>query len=81
RRSSRFVQTHKRNLQVARKVYWFEKFNWFITSENFLVLSGRNAQQNEVVVKKYLRPGDIYVHADLHGAASCVVRNKVHCGE
>lgn len=71
------LQAHKRSLQVARKTYWFEKFNWFITSENYLVLSGRDAQQNEVVVKKYLRPGDIYVHADLHGASSCVVRNKV----
>lgn len=62
---------------MARKTYWFEKFNWFITSENYLVLNGRDAQQNEVVVKKYLRQGDIYVHADLHGASSCVVRNKV----
>lgn len=70
-------QAHKRSLQVARKTYWFEKFNWFVTSENYLVVSGRDAQQNEVVVKKYLRPGDIYVHADLHGASSCVVRNKV----
>eukprot|EP00752_Nemacystus_decipiens_P013835 g12284.t1 len=74
-------QAHKRSLQVARRVYWFEKFNWFITSENYLVISGRNAQQNEVVVKKYLRPGDIYVHADLHGAASCVVRNKDPSGK
>jgi hypothetical protein len=26
-------------------------------------------------VKKYMRPQDIYVHAELHGAASCIVRN------
>merc|ERR1711965_1226814 len=31
----------KRQLKAVRKVYWFEKFNWFITSENFLVLAGR----------------------------------------
>jgi len=30
----------------ARKVYWFEKFFWFISSENFLVIGGRDAQQN-----------------------------------
>merc|ERR1712222_158798 len=40
----------------ARKVYWFEKFFWFISSENFLVI-------------RYIKPTDIYVHADLHGAA------------
>ncbi|XP_066486559.1 ribosome quality control complex subunit NEMF [Tiliqua scincoides] len=62
-------------IQKARKVYWFEKFLWFITSENYLVLAGRDQQQNEMIVKRYLRPGDIYVHADLHGATSCVVKN------
>lgn len=27
-------------------------------------------------MKRYLREGDAYVHADVHGAASCIVRNK-----
>jgi len=38
--------------------------------------SGRDAQQNEVLVKRYLREGDAYVHADVHGAATCIVRHK-----
>ena len=28
---------------VQRKVFWFEKFIWFISSENYLVIGGRNA--------------------------------------
>ena len=40
---------------VARKPYWFERFHWFVSSENYLVLSGRDAQQNELLVKRYLR--------------------------
>ncbi|KAM3851382.1 ribosome quality control complex subunit NEMF [Vipera latastei] len=62
-------------IQKARKVYWFEKFLWFISSENYLVIAGRDQQQNEIIVKRYLKPGDIYVHADLHGATSCVIKN------
>uniref|UniRef100_A0A8C4XQT5 Ribosome quality control complex subunit NEMF n=1 Tax=Falco tinnunculus TaxID=100819 RepID=A0A8C4XQT5_FALTI len=62
-------------IQKARKVYWFEKFLWFISSENYLIIAGRDQQQNELIVKRYLKPGDIYVHADLHGATSCVVKN------
>lgn len=58
-----------------RKVHWFEKFNWFISSENYLIISGRDAQQNELLVKRYLKKGDLYVHADLHGASSTVIRN------
>ncbi len=53
----------------------FEKFLWFISSENYLVIGGRDQQQNELVVKRHMRPGDLYVHADLHGASSCIIKN------
>ena len=59
----------------ARKTYWFEKFYWFISSENYMVLCGRDGQQNELLVKKYLMKGDVYMHADYHGAATVVVKN------
>lgn len=39
----------------ARKQFWFEKFYWFISSENYLVITGRDFQQNEMIVKKYLK--------------------------
>jgi predicted ribosome quality control (RQC) complex YloA/Tae2 family protein len=58
-----------------RKVHWFEKFNWFISSENYLVISGRDAQQNEMIVKRYMSKTDLYVHAELHGASSTVIKN------
>lgn len=32
-------------------------------------------QMNEMVVKRHLKPRDVYVHADLHGAASVVIKN------
>ncbi|GAX80591.1 hypothetical protein CEUSTIGMA_g8028.t1 [Chlamydomonas eustigma] len=60
---------------AVRKPLWFEKFNWFISSENYLVISGRDAQQNELIVKRYFRRGDVYVHADLHGASSTIIKN------
>ncbi|KAL1916732.1 uncharacterized protein VTP21DRAFT_5436 [Calcarisporiella thermophila] len=62
-------------INKIRKPYWFEKFLWFISSENYLVIAGRDAQQNEQLVKRYFRKGDLYVHADLHGAASVIVKN------
>lgn len=40
------------NINKARKVYWFEKFYWFISSENYLVIAGRDQQQNELIVKR-----------------------------
>jgi len=65
-------------IQKTRKIYWWERFNWFISSENFLVIGGKDMQQNEQLVKKYLRPRDIYVHADVHGASSVIVKNHTN---
>jgi len=54
-------------------VYWFEKFHWFISTENFLVIAGRDAQQNEMIVKKYLDVHtDIYVHAGVCDVCVCI---------
>ena len=48
----------------------------FITSEGYLVLSGKDALQNEAIVKRYMRKEDIYLHAHVTGAATCIIRNK-----
>ena len=59
----------------VRKKFWFEKFDWFISSENFVVVSGRDMQQNEMLYRRYMRENDIYIHADVHGAATCLIKN------
>lgn len=63
------------SITKSRKTYWFEKFYWFISSENYLIIGGRDQQQNELLVKRYLRPNDIYVHAEIQGASSIIIKN------
>jgi predicted ribosome quality control (RQC) complex YloA/Tae2 family protein len=58
-----------------RRTHWFERYRWFISSEGAIVVGGRDAASNDVVVKRHLKEGDVYVHADLHGAASVVVKH------
>uniref|UniRef100_A0A7S2ZV77 NFACT RNA-binding domain-containing protein n=2 Tax=Rhodosorus marinus TaxID=101924 RepID=A0A7S2ZV77_9RHOD len=65
-------------IRQKRKPFWFEKFHWFISSQNYLVISGRDAQQNELIVKRYMAGNDVYFHADVHGAASVIVKNKTN---
>jgi len=70
----------KQQQQIAklRRTYWFEKFYWFISSDNLLVIAGRDAQQNELIVKKYMdKEHDIYVHAQITGASSVVIKNSL----
>ena len=67
------------NISIPKKrekknLKWYEKLRWFITSDNTLVIAGRDAGTNEAVVKKYLDNNDIYLHADIHGASSTVIK-------
>lgn len=61
--------------KINRKILWFEKFNYCFTSNNKLIISGKNAQQNDILVKKHLENGDLYFHADIHGASSVILKN------
>jgi len=65
----------------ATKAFWFEAYRWFVSSEGFLVIGGRDAKTNDAIVKKHLKDGDRYVHADVHGAPSCVVKRGSEAGE
>ncbi|ELP94149.1 zinc knuckle domain containing protein, partial [Entamoeba invadens IP1] len=62
------------DLKKMRRRFWFEKFHWFISSENFVIISGKDALQNDVMYRRYMKNTDIYVHADIHGAASCLIK-------
>jgi predicted ribosome quality control (RQC) complex YloA/Tae2 family protein len=59
----------------ARSAHWFEKFRWFVSSEGVVVVAGRDASSNDLIVKRHLKEGDLYVHADIHGAASVIVKH------
>ncbi|BCS02613.1 putative DUF814 domain protein [Aspergillus luchuensis] len=70
------LKQEKQVLRPARKTFWFEKFLFFISSEGYLVLGGRDAMQSEILYRRYLKKGDVFVHADLQGATPMIVKNR-----
>ena len=58
-----------------RKHEWYEKFRWFTSSEGFLVIGGRDATSNEIIVKKHTEIGDLVFHTDMAGSPFFVVKN------
>ena len=64
---------------VKRKVQgkeWFEKFRWFTSSDVSLVVAGKDAVSNEVLVKKHAEKDDAVFHADVSGAPFVVVKTE-----
>ena len=58
------------------KRFWFEKHRWAMLSGGHLLIGGKDAKGNDLVVRKHLTSNDLYVHADLHGAPSCSLKLK-----
>jgi len=61
---------------IPMKKLWYHRFRWFLTSDGIVVLGGRDASQNEELVKKYMGGQDLFMHADVHGASVVIVKGK-----
>jgi predicted ribosome quality control (RQC) complex YloA/Tae2 family protein len=64
--------------EVVQREYanWYEKFKYFFTSNNKLVVCGKDAVQNEILIKRYLRNDDVVFHADLVGSPFGLLRGE-----
>ena len=69
-------ETEKVKPLKAVKREWYEKFRWFRSSEGFLVLGGRDAATNEMLIKRHMEPQDIVFHADLIGAPFVLIKTE-----
>ncbi len=61
-------------VKVVRKQEWYEKLRWFVSSDGFLCIGGRDATTNEIVVKKHTLKGDMVCHTDMAGAPFVVIK-------
>ena len=68
------IEESKKKETVKRKNKWYEKFHWFISSEGFLVIGGRDSTSNEIVIKKHTDTNDLVLHTDLAGSPFFVIK-------
>lgn len=52
------------------------KFRYFFTSSGLLVLVGKNAEQNEELIKKFTSPNEIVLHTATPGSPFCVLKGE-----
>lgn len=64
------------SIPVRRPEHWYDRFRWFHTSDGFLVVGGRNADQNEELVEKYLDRHDLFFHTQAHGGPATILKTS-----
>ncbi len=67
-------QQKKSVLKKEKK--WYEKFRWFTSSEGFLIVGGRDATSNEILIKKHTEPADEVFHTDMSGSPFFVIKTE-----
>jgi len=71
----------KKKKGPERKKEWYEKFHWFITSEGFLSIGGKDATSNELVIKKHTDANDLVFHTEMSGSPFFVLKDGQKAGE
>ncbi len=69
------TELKKPKLKKQRKKQWFEKFHWFKTSGNLLAIGGKDASQNETLIKKHADSKDLVFHTELAGSPFFILKN------
>jgi hypothetical protein len=60
----------------SKKKKWFERYRWFHSIGDTLVVAGKSQRNNETILKRYTKPADIVLHADIADAPVAVVKNE-----
>ena len=65
----------KKLIKKPDKSHDYEKYRWFYTSNNHLVIGGKNAEQNEELVKRYIKikPKYIVMHTKNPGSPFSII--------
>ncbi len=58
------------------KKHWYDRFRWFVSSDGFFVVAGRDSTTNEDIVKKYMEKRDIVFHTQAPGAPITVIKTE-----
>ncbi|GME84598.1 unnamed protein product [Ambrosiozyma monospora] len=63
-------------LKHLRNKYWFEKFYWFLSSDGYLCIAGRDNNQIDTIYYRYFdNQNDILVSNDLDSSLKVVIKN------
>jgi len=69
-------QEQERLVQKSKEKKWYEKYRWFVSSDGFMVIGGRDATTNEVIIKKHTEDDDFVLHTDMAGSPFFIIKTE-----
>lgn len=62
-------------LRQLRPKFWFEKFFWFVTSDGYLCLAGKDLLQLDMIYFRHVSDNDFVVLLDVEGSLRVFIKN------
>jgi predicted ribosome quality control (RQC) complex YloA/Tae2 family protein len=69
-------QVKRQQFKHSPELKKYMKYRWFVSSDGFLCIGGRDATTNEVVIKKHTDFKDLVFHTDLPGSPFFVIKSE-----
>jgi predicted ribosome quality control (RQC) complex YloA/Tae2 family protein len=69
------IAKEKQKSEKERKKEWYEKFRWCQSSNDFLIIGGKDSTSNEIIIKKHTDPHDLIYHTESPGSPFIVIKN------
>lgn len=63
-------------MKKDNKLKDYQNYRWFFTSNDVLVVGGKNDDQNESVIKNFLKPNYFIMHTTSPGSPFCIIQSN-----
>jgi predicted ribosome quality control (RQC) complex YloA/Tae2 family protein len=62
-------------IKILTNKEWYEKYRWFLTTDDILAIGGRDSSSNSVLIRRHLTENDYIFHAEVNGSPFFILKN------
>jgi len=62
-------------IKILTNKEWYEKYRWFLSTDDVLAIGGRDSSSNSVLIRRHLTENDYIFHAEVNGSPFFILKN------
>lgn len=62
-------------IKILTNKEWYEKYRWFLSTDDVLAIGGRDSSSNSVLIRRHLTENDYVFHAEVNGSPFFILKN------